>query len=226
MLTRSGAEWMPSFIDLLQRKLTRITDPAVQAMVATGLIGALTALVHRLPERPTGSDPRAVHRLLRRDAAEPSVELLTATRRASRPRRAPAPLRCGGLARLGLGLPGPAGGCRARYPDWSPSRTRRCSSSDTIISPSACANSSAVARTNGAFHAAVTMQSSSSSLSPTRDATMAVHAAVARSRRRVGVGFANVVLGRGGAGAEQCHARRCRRDRAGPRTIFFTCLSP
>ena len=40
----SGAEWMPSFIELLQRKLTRITDPAVQAMVATGLIGALTAL--------------------------------------------------------------------------------------------------------------------------------------------------------------------------------------
>ena len=35
---------MPSFIDLLQRKLTRITDPAVQAMVATGLVGALTAL--------------------------------------------------------------------------------------------------------------------------------------------------------------------------------------
>src|ERR1700761_1769388 len=44
VLTRSGAEWMPSFIDLLQHKLTRITDPAVQAMVATGLIGALTAL--------------------------------------------------------------------------------------------------------------------------------------------------------------------------------------
>lgn len=44
VLTRSGAEWMPTFIDLLQRKLTRITDPAVQAMVATGLIGALTAL--------------------------------------------------------------------------------------------------------------------------------------------------------------------------------------
>jgi hypothetical protein len=35
---------MPSFIDLLQQKLTRITDPAVQAMAATGLIGALTAL--------------------------------------------------------------------------------------------------------------------------------------------------------------------------------------
>src|SRR4029450_2591257 len=44
VLTRAGAEWMPSFIELLQRKLTRITDPAVQAMVATGLIGALTAL--------------------------------------------------------------------------------------------------------------------------------------------------------------------------------------
>lgn len=44
VLTRSGAAWMPNFIDLVQRKLTRITDPATQAMVATGLIGALTAL--------------------------------------------------------------------------------------------------------------------------------------------------------------------------------------
>ena len=44
VLTRSGADWMPSFIELLQHKLTRITEPAVQAMVATGLIGALTAL--------------------------------------------------------------------------------------------------------------------------------------------------------------------------------------
>jgi AcrR family transcriptional regulator len=44
VLVRSGAEWMPSFIALLQRKLTRITDPAVAAMVATGLIGALSAL--------------------------------------------------------------------------------------------------------------------------------------------------------------------------------------
>jgi AcrR family transcriptional regulator len=44
VLTRSGAEWMPSFIELLQRKLTRITDPTLAAMVATGLIGALTAL--------------------------------------------------------------------------------------------------------------------------------------------------------------------------------------
>lgn len=44
VLTRSGADWMPNFIDLVQRKLVQITEPAVQAMVATGLIGALTAL--------------------------------------------------------------------------------------------------------------------------------------------------------------------------------------
>ena len=44
VLVQSGAEWMPSFIDLLQRKLTTISDPGLQNMVATGLIGALTAL--------------------------------------------------------------------------------------------------------------------------------------------------------------------------------------
>jgi AcrR family transcriptional regulator len=47
VLTRSGASWMPSFIELLQRKVARITgitDSAVQAMAATGLLGALTAL--------------------------------------------------------------------------------------------------------------------------------------------------------------------------------------
>jgi AcrR family transcriptional regulator len=44
VLAKSGAEWMPSFIELIQRKLIQITDPAVQAMVATGLVGALTAL--------------------------------------------------------------------------------------------------------------------------------------------------------------------------------------
>lgn len=47
VLTRSGASWMPSFIELLQRKVARITgitEPAVQAMAATGLLGALTAL--------------------------------------------------------------------------------------------------------------------------------------------------------------------------------------
>jgi len=47
VLTRSGASWMPRFIELLQRKVTRITEmaePAAQAMAATGLLGALTAL--------------------------------------------------------------------------------------------------------------------------------------------------------------------------------------
>ena len=44
VLIRSGAEWMPSFIELLQRKLTRISDPVRQNMVATSLIGGLTAL--------------------------------------------------------------------------------------------------------------------------------------------------------------------------------------
>jgi AcrR family transcriptional regulator len=44
VLVRSGAEWMPSFIELLQRKLTQITDPVRQKMIATGLIGGLTTL--------------------------------------------------------------------------------------------------------------------------------------------------------------------------------------
>jgi AcrR family transcriptional regulator len=44
VLMKSGAEWMPMFIDLIQHKLTQITDAALQAMVATGLVGALTAL--------------------------------------------------------------------------------------------------------------------------------------------------------------------------------------
>jgi AcrR family transcriptional regulator len=44
VLVRSGAEWMPSFIDLLQHKLTQIGDPVRQKMIATSLIGGLTAL--------------------------------------------------------------------------------------------------------------------------------------------------------------------------------------
>lgn len=44
VLVASGAEWMPSFIDLLQHKLTQITDPVRQKMIATSLIGGLTAL--------------------------------------------------------------------------------------------------------------------------------------------------------------------------------------
>jgi hypothetical protein len=35
---------MPSFIELLQRKLTQISDPVRQKMMATSLIGGLTAL--------------------------------------------------------------------------------------------------------------------------------------------------------------------------------------
>src|SRR6202012_5609154 len=44
VLVRSGAEWMPNFIELLQRKLSRISDPVLQKMVATSLIGGLTSL--------------------------------------------------------------------------------------------------------------------------------------------------------------------------------------
>lgn len=44
VLVASGAEWMPSFIDLLQHKLTQIADPVRQKMIATSLIGGLTAL--------------------------------------------------------------------------------------------------------------------------------------------------------------------------------------
>jgi AcrR family transcriptional regulator len=43
-LTRSGADWMPSFIDLLQHKMFRDSDPARRALEATSLIGALTGL--------------------------------------------------------------------------------------------------------------------------------------------------------------------------------------
>jgi AcrR family transcriptional regulator len=44
VLTRSGAEWMPRFIELVQRKLSRISDPVLQKLVATSLMGALTGL--------------------------------------------------------------------------------------------------------------------------------------------------------------------------------------
>lgn len=44
ILTQSGAEWMPNFIDLLQRKLSRIGDPVLQKMIATSLVGGLTSL--------------------------------------------------------------------------------------------------------------------------------------------------------------------------------------
>jgi hypothetical protein len=44
VLTRSGAEWMPNFIDLLQRKLSRIGDAVLQKMIATSLVGGLSGL--------------------------------------------------------------------------------------------------------------------------------------------------------------------------------------
>ncbi|OMC49537.1 TetR family transcriptional regulator [Mycobacterium sp. IS-2888] len=44
VLTRSGAEWMPNFIELLQRKLSRIGDPVLQKMIATSLVGGLSSL--------------------------------------------------------------------------------------------------------------------------------------------------------------------------------------
>lgn len=44
VLVRSGAEWLPGFVELLQRRLTGIVDPVRQNMVATSLIGGLTAL--------------------------------------------------------------------------------------------------------------------------------------------------------------------------------------
>lgn len=44
VLTKSGADWMPTFIGLLQSRLSHVNDQARQEMIATGLVGALTAL--------------------------------------------------------------------------------------------------------------------------------------------------------------------------------------
>ncbi|MBW0015656.1 helix-turn-helix domain-containing protein [Mycobacterium sp.] len=44
ILTKSGADWMPNFIELLQRKLSRVGDPVLQKMIATSLVGGLTSL--------------------------------------------------------------------------------------------------------------------------------------------------------------------------------------
>jgi len=44
VLTQSGADWLPNFVELLQHTMFRDADPALQAMEATGLVGALTAL--------------------------------------------------------------------------------------------------------------------------------------------------------------------------------------
>src|ERR1700730_14935758 len=44
ILTRCRSSWMPSFIDLLQRTLSRIGDPVLQKMIATSLVGGLSSL--------------------------------------------------------------------------------------------------------------------------------------------------------------------------------------
>ncbi len=83
ILTQSGAEWMPKFIDLLQRKLSGIGDPVLQKMIATSLVGGLTSSVHRVPERTAWGQPQAVHRLLRQHAFQHGGSVCTASRRGS-----------------------------------------------------------------------------------------------------------------------------------------------
>ncbi len=51
VLTRSGAEWMPSFIALLQRKLTEIADPAHAGDGRDRSDRRIDGPIHRLPER-------------------------------------------------------------------------------------------------------------------------------------------------------------------------------
>jgi len=70
VLTRSGAEWMPNFIDLLQRKLARVGDPVLQNMIATSLVGGLSSLFTTYLNGRLGGHPRPVHRLLRPPAAQ------------------------------------------------------------------------------------------------------------------------------------------------------------
>ncbi|OBA64956.1 TetR family transcriptional regulator [Mycobacterium sp. 1100029.7] len=55
ILTQSGAEWMPSFIDLLQQKLSDIGDPVLQKMIATSLVGGLTSLFTAYLNRQLGA---------------------------------------------------------------------------------------------------------------------------------------------------------------------------
>ena len=55
ILTQSGAEWMPTFIDLLQRKLSRIGDPVLQKMIATSLVGGLSSLFTAYLNRKLGA---------------------------------------------------------------------------------------------------------------------------------------------------------------------------
>ncbi len=61
---------MPSFIDLLQRKLSRIGDPVLQKMIATGLVGGLSGLFTAYLNRQLGATRQAIHRLLRQLAVQ------------------------------------------------------------------------------------------------------------------------------------------------------------
>ena len=135
VLAKSGAEWMPSFIDLLQRKLTRITDPAVQAMVATGLVGALTALFTaylngRLATTREQFIDYCVDMLLSRVSSH--YRLLVGRWQTS---ASAASSSCCSLffGRLLLGGLGRGGLLRwpTKCPVWSPRQRRRCSSSRT-----------------------------------------------------------------------------------------------
>ena len=55
VLVHSGAQWMPNFIDLLQRKLTQIGDPVLQKMIATSLVGGLSGLFTAYLNRQLGA---------------------------------------------------------------------------------------------------------------------------------------------------------------------------
>lgn len=79
-LTRSGAEWMPNFIELLQRKLSRIVDPVLQKSGRHQLDRRSYRSVHRISERTAGSHPQAIHRLLRQHVAQHRRHLRTAPR--------------------------------------------------------------------------------------------------------------------------------------------------
>src|SRR6185369_8651094 len=75
VLTRSGAEWMPSFIAAAAQ-----TDPYHRPGGA-GDGGhrpdrRAHRAVHRLPQRTPDSDPGAVHRLLRRHASQSGIAVL------------------------------------------------------------------------------------------------------------------------------------------------------
>ncbi|MCV7194087.1 TetR/AcrR family transcriptional regulator [Mycolicibacterium brumae] len=43
-LARSGAAWMPNFIEMLAQRLASLNDPVAQRLAATSLVGGLTAL--------------------------------------------------------------------------------------------------------------------------------------------------------------------------------------